>query len=303
MARIRTIKPEFWTSEQVMDLSPNARLLFIGLWNFCDDAGIHPASTKRLKAEIMPADDVRSEDVRRMIDECINVGLVREYEIDGEAYWAVTGWHHQKIDQPSYKYPNEDGTVPEGPAKRRQASKSTKKSQSDRRTIAERSPPEGKGREGKGKEEDQSSLRSDSSPSLTLDGDPPPPADLKARKASRVQQIAEDAQAAYNRILGKPNGLLTTCTVLNKPRIKAVEKAIPTARQLCRTMYGNDRITPEFWAAYFEEASLDDFHSGRGPYGNGHENWRPDFEYLLREGVMAKLFDRAMSADGQEDAA
>lgn len=152
MARIRSIKPEFWTSEQVMDLSPNARLLFIGLWNFCDDAGIHPASTKRLKAEIMPADDVRSEDVRRMIDECINVGLVREYEIDGEAYWAVTGWHHQKIDQPSYKYPNEDGTVPEGPAKRRQSSKNKAENVQPEKVFAERSPPEGKGREGRGEE-------------------------------------------------------------------------------------------------------------------------------------------------------
>jgi hypothetical protein len=150
MARIRTIKPEFWTSEQVMNLSPNARLLFIGLWNFCDDAGIHPASLKRLKAEVMPADDVRSEDVRRMIDECIGEGLIREYEIDGDAYWAVTGWHHQKIDQPSYKYPSEDGTVPEGPAKRRQASR---KSKGERQVFAERSPPEGKGREGKGKED------------------------------------------------------------------------------------------------------------------------------------------------------
>ena len=42
MARIRTIKPEFWTSEQVVDCSPTARLLFIGLWNFCDDGGVHP---------------------------------------------------------------------------------------------------------------------------------------------------------------------------------------------------------------------------------------------------------------------
>jgi hypothetical protein len=49
MARIRTVKPEFWTSEQVMELSPLARLAFIGMWNFCDDAGVHTASAKRLK--------------------------------------------------------------------------------------------------------------------------------------------------------------------------------------------------------------------------------------------------------------
>jgi hypothetical protein len=49
MARIRTVKPEFWTSEQVMNCSRDARLLFIGMWNFCDDGGNHPASAKTLK--------------------------------------------------------------------------------------------------------------------------------------------------------------------------------------------------------------------------------------------------------------
>ena len=54
MSRIRTVKPEFWTSEQIIACSPIARLLFIGLWNFCDDNGVHPASYIRLKAEVFP---------------------------------------------------------------------------------------------------------------------------------------------------------------------------------------------------------------------------------------------------------
>ena len=56
MSRIRTVKPEFWTSEQIIACSPIARLLFIGLWNFCDDNGVHPASYIRLKAEVFPPD-------------------------------------------------------------------------------------------------------------------------------------------------------------------------------------------------------------------------------------------------------
>lgn len=163
MARIRTIKPEFWTSEQVMELSRDARLLFIGLLNFCDDAGIHPAKPKTLKAEVFPADDLTSESVRRLIDECIEIGLVDEYEIDGERFWIVTGWHHQKIDQPTYKYPNPDGSVPEGAAKRRQTRMKSQNSTNTHRTFDEHSPntprtlpecspPEGNGREGKGKD-------------------------------------------------------------------------------------------------------------------------------------------------------
>lgn len=100
MARIRTIKPEFWTSEQVMDCSTNARLLFIGLWNFCDDAGRMAASAKRMKASVFPSDDFTSEDVRRMIDELSANGLISLYVVDGIEYLYVTGWHHQKIDRP-----------------------------------------------------------------------------------------------------------------------------------------------------------------------------------------------------------
>ena len=106
MSRIRTIKPEFWTSEQVMTCSPSARLLFIGLWNFSDDAGVHPCSIVRLKAEIFPGDDVQISKIQDWVNELLNNDLIQEYTIDGKKYWIVTGWSkHQRIDKPTYKYP------------------------------------------------------------------------------------------------------------------------------------------------------------------------------------------------------
>ena len=144
-------------------------------------------------------------------------------------------------------------------------------------------------------EKASSSLRSESSVPLALTPSPAKPADLKTAKANRIRQIAEEASEAYNRILAKPNGELSACAVLNKPRIKAVEKCLPTARAMCQKLYGAERVTPQFWADYFEEVATDDFHAGRKPGGPGHESWKPDFEYLLRENVMAKLFDRAMT--------
>lgn len=281
MARIRTVKPEFWSSEQVMECSPMARLMFIGLWNFCDDAGNHVASAKTIKAEIFPGDDISSSDVQGLLDELSSNSLIAFYTNDSKEYLHVTGWKkHQKIDKPTYKHPAFSDDA--------------------RRALDESSPPEGNGREGKGEEEKLSSLRSDSSMPLALDltggaagqGEKP---DLTTRKTDRIRQIAEQAQAAYNATLAKPHGLLPACTVLNKPRIKAVEKALPTVRQLCLRLFGNERVTPQFWALYFETAADDDFHSGRQPGGLGHENWQPDFEYLLREAVIAKLADRALS--------
>lgn len=108
MARIRTIKPEFWSSEQIVELSPIARLLFIGLWNFCDDAGNHPASPRTLKMQVFPGDDFTAEQISQYIAEMIRAKLIVEYQHDEKKYWHVTGWAHQKIEKPNYRYPPHD---------------------------------------------------------------------------------------------------------------------------------------------------------------------------------------------------
>ena len=106
MSRIRTVKPEFWTSEQVLACSLISRLLFIGMWNFCDDHGVHPASYIRIKAEVFPADDCTIHDVKNWINELIDNNLLREYVIEDEKFWLVTGWKkHQRIDKPTYRHP------------------------------------------------------------------------------------------------------------------------------------------------------------------------------------------------------
>lgn len=105
MARIRTIKPEFWSSEQIVELSTTARLLFIGLWNFCDDAGNHPASPRTLKMQVFPGDDFTADQIAGYVAEMITARLIIEYQAENKTYWHVTGWHHQKIEKPNYKYP------------------------------------------------------------------------------------------------------------------------------------------------------------------------------------------------------
>jgi hypothetical protein len=105
MARIRSIKPEFWTSEQVVECSPTVRLLFIGLWNFCDDHGIHPASCLRLKMEVFPGDKCTERQIASWVGQLVKVGLLKSYVVDGKEFWIVTGWKHQKIEKPTYLYP------------------------------------------------------------------------------------------------------------------------------------------------------------------------------------------------------
>lgn len=97
MARIRTIKPDFWTDEKVVELSAFARLMFIGMWNFVDDYGRAPLSAKRLKMQILPEDDV---DPVKLIEEIRKLGLIVVYEVDGKEFFHVRGFsEHQKVDK------------------------------------------------------------------------------------------------------------------------------------------------------------------------------------------------------------
>lgn len=106
MPRIRSIKPEFWTSEQVMECSMNARLMFIGMWNFADDLGRLPYSPKSIKAQIFPSDDISLDTIRGMIKELSSNGLILIYYVEDKEYLQITGWQHQRIDKPQpAKYP------------------------------------------------------------------------------------------------------------------------------------------------------------------------------------------------------
>ena len=151
MSRIRTIKPEFWVSEQVAACSLSARLTFVGMWNFCDDNGVHQAKPKTLMAELYPMDDITPQQVAGWVDELVSVGLVAEFRADdGNDYWHVTGWgRHQRIDRPSAKHPAppaKDSTMARLAFD--ESSPNTHRGVAESSPIARRSPPPGEDRRG-----------------------------------------------------------------------------------------------------------------------------------------------------------
>lgn len=76
MARIRTIKPEFFTSEDVIALQPYARLLFIALWCEADREGRLLWKPQTFKIRYLPADTV---DIGVLCAEIVTRKLVRLY--------------------------------------------------------------------------------------------------------------------------------------------------------------------------------------------------------------------------------
>jgi len=131
MARIRTIKPEFWSDGALIECSLSARLLFIGTWNFADDRGNLDRSAKQIKARVFPADAI---DCEPLLHELMTQGLLVEYSASDKKYLHIQGFtKHQLIDRPS---------KPTCPA--------FDESLITRRGLVEDSQQEGKGREGKG---------------------------------------------------------------------------------------------------------------------------------------------------------
>lgn len=112
----------------------------------------------------------------------------------------------------------------------------------------------------------------------------------------RVIEIADDAIAAYNAVLGKPHGLLPKVTRIGiENRRNDVKRCLTVASRACEELYGDKRITPQFWEQYFGEVAKDDFKSGRIVGGNGHESWTPNFEYLTRPKTMLDVIEKAVA--------
>lgn len=101
--RIRTVKPEFWSSEDVWALSSDSvRLLFVGLWNYVDDQGYGPANPLLVAAALYPLSAEHDAVlVAGGLDELERVGMVCRFEAGGKLLLHLPSWGaHQKISHP-----------------------------------------------------------------------------------------------------------------------------------------------------------------------------------------------------------
>ena len=84
------IDPEFWSDEKLLTVSRDARLLFIGTWNYADDQGKLRSNTVKIKAQIFPVDgDITPEIIGTLIEELLKIGVLIEYSVNGESYLLV----------------------------------------------------------------------------------------------------------------------------------------------------------------------------------------------------------------------
>lgn len=101
MARIRTIKPEFWTDEDMSELSEPACLLAIGLLNYADDEGYFNANPKLIRAAVFPIREP-SRSIPVLIQELSNCGYIAMYSTsDNKQFGHICNFaRHQVVNKP-----------------------------------------------------------------------------------------------------------------------------------------------------------------------------------------------------------
>ncbi|WNO28426.1 hypothetical protein SEA_PSONYX_124 [Corynebacterium phage PSonyx] len=107
MARIRTIKPEFWRSPDIMELNFFQRLLYIGLWNLADDEGRGKFDPASIAADLFLTEFSLSPhgtitEVSNAFSEYSKRGMITIYEVKKRQFFQILNWaDHQKPNRPS----------------------------------------------------------------------------------------------------------------------------------------------------------------------------------------------------------
>lgn len=206
MARIRSIKPEFFTSLAIANLSERARLCFVGLWTYADDAGRCVDDPRLIKAAVFPLDEkITPKTVEGLIDELADAGRIVRYTVDHRRYFVVRNWReHQRINRPGPSKlpppPDEPSPPPHGGL--------TEDSLNAHGAITEGSPPE----QGAGSKEVEqgggTGLPPSTDSSSTTPNDGPggtPTTDIEQRRRrKRLIERAADQQTDHTRAAENP---------------------------------------------------------------------------------------------------
>jgi len=114
MARQRFIYPDFWSDEDIAELTPTERLFFIGCFSNADDEGRLLGNPPFLRSTIFPYDDFTLEQIVEMRDhvlrKCRNLML---YEYRGREYLAFLKW--RDYQHPRYPKPSKLPPPPDNP--------------------------------------------------------------------------------------------------------------------------------------------------------------------------------------------
>lgn len=104
MARIRSVKPTYFTSRSIAALPDDTtRLAFIGIWGYVDDYGRGVDDPRLVKAAVFALNDRQTpHKVEGILSTLAAHGKIVRYEVNGERFFQVTNWEkHQRVSRPT----------------------------------------------------------------------------------------------------------------------------------------------------------------------------------------------------------
>lgn len=101
------IKPKFWDDAKIGRISRDARLLYIGMWNFCDDLGVIRADSVWIKSKIFPFDQMQIQQFDKICQEILKNGFISLFSYRDEKFYYLPKFSlHQTINKPNYEEVN-----------------------------------------------------------------------------------------------------------------------------------------------------------------------------------------------------
>lgn len=103
MARIRSIKPEAFSSESLSQVDFFIRWTFAGLWTYLDDEGYGRGDPRLIKAALFALDDdVTPRKVEKALDTLAELDSICRYEVGSKRMIHAPNWgDHQKVNRPT----------------------------------------------------------------------------------------------------------------------------------------------------------------------------------------------------------
>jgi len=119
VARIRSVKPEFWDDRKLAKrTSRDARLLYIALWNLADEHARLNGDPQWIKGQVFPYDDdLGVPAVEALIKELAALERIVMYDADGDPYLFLPKLAcHQRLepDKVKSRIPDPPPTSPNG---------------------------------------------------------------------------------------------------------------------------------------------------------------------------------------------
>ena len=264
MARIRSLKPEFWTDVRLARMPTLSRLVFLCAISMADDEGRIEGDAETIWHFGFPRESV--EDVTkalRTLVECSRIVLYKGPE-DVPIMAIPTFRKHQRVDRP---YPSK---LPPPPTL-------TPDSTSIRRTIDERSSQDWSGA-GSGMEQGSPRV-------VPAAGDQPvliPEAETQTRKIPRPAKAIHPLGALWNAVAGDVG--LPKVAAWTSARDRAAKGALAEEPDL------------GVWDRAFRAIGSSKFHKGGNDRG-----WKADFDFAIRPSSRGKWLDEARNATATDN--